>query len=326
VDVKTALLDYTDNVFLADETRLFDAIKEIAAKIEFFYASGRKSGEADPALALKERWSLLGAKDADLAYLIESRIDTDEYLTIRQYDIGFTPRQYSDILKAKIDPEVIKTFLQSGISYAQTERAIALGITKLDHFRGEFEKAGFNFEDFLSAYSNNIMSVKEYAAYKKGYSRNYFDFGIGGVSDSFPIANAEYKFGLAKVGWERFWTPYQRDFMKISTDAGIYFLNFFAPTPFFQANLYLGAYPYYAKIGIGAHAEVILGGHVGGFVQLGFEILESLDFSVVIVPIGTQPAISYVDFKSKPGDPGYGNGIVFPYAGVIVTYKIPSAW
>jgi hypothetical protein len=100
-------------------------------------------------------------------------------------------------------------------------------------------------------------------------------------------------------------------------------MNMFAPVPFIQGNVYFGSYPYYLKAGLGCHAEVILGGHVGAYLQLGFEMLEALDFSVMIVPIGTQPQVSYTDLESRPGDPGYSK-IVFPYAGVVVTYKIPA--
>ena len=322
VDVATSLIDFTDNIFLMDEAQLFDAIKEIAAKIEFFYSAGRESGDVNPEETLSQRWRFLGAEGEVLDYLISNRVDPEEYLSIRQYDITFAPEQYVGILRSMIDPGVIKAFLQAGISYGQTERAIGLGITRLDRYRDLFQKAGFTFEDYLEAYSKNITTLDEYRDFKRGFERSYFDFGLGGVSDSFPIANARYRFVLAKASWERFWTPYQRGYWKVSTDAGLYLMNGFAPVPFFQANLYAGAYPYYFKLGVGGHAEVILGGHVGAYVLLGIEFLQTLDFSVMIVPIGSQPGISYTDLKSRPGDPGYWE-IVFPYAGVMISYKLP---
>lgn len=323
VDVATSLIDYTDNVFVPDEARIFDALKEIAVKIEFFYATGKKGSDKDPEAELAGRWKLLGAAGDELQYLVSSRVDTEEYLTIRQYDITFTPKQYAAVLRSKIDPGVIKSFLQSGISYAQTERAIALGITKLDRFRDAFQKAGYGFEDYLEAYRKNLMSTADYAAYKKGFQQNYYNIGLGGVADSWPVASAAYKFLLGKGSWERFWSPYQRDTFKFSTDAGLFLMNIFAPVPFFQLNAYVGKYPYYFKLGAGAHAEVILGGHFGAFVQFGLEIQELLDFSLIMVPFGTQPSVSYTDLQSRPGDAGYTN-IVFPYAGFLVTYKLPA--
>ncbi len=321
VDVKTSLIDYTDNVFVVNESQIFDALKEIATKIEFFYTEGKRS--ADPASGLAERWAMLGADEKSAAYLVAARIDPEVYLSIRQYDITFKPEQYVAILQSNIDPAIVKTFLQSGISYAQTERALALGITKLDRYREVFLKAGYGFEDYLLAFSKNIMSIKEYADYKRGYNTNYFNFGAGGVADSFPIANASYKFLLLKASWERFWTPYQRDFFKVSTDAGLFLMSLFAPVPFFQANAYLGTYPYYLKISLGGHAEVILGGHVGAYAQLGFEILEVLDFSAMLVFAGTQPKVSYDGLMIREGEPGYSK-IIFPYAGFVVSYKLPA--
>jgi len=323
VDVATSLIDYTDNVFLSNESLIFDAIKEIATKIEFFYAAGEADGGKDPAEDLAERWYLLGTDSERITYLVDARVDPEEYLSIRQYDITFTPKQYVSLLQARIDPGIAKSFLQAGVSFSQAERALALGITKLDRYREVFQKAGYGFEDYLEAYSKGIMSIKEYAAHKRGYDRNYFGFGLGGVADSFPIANAAYRFVLAKAGWERYWTPYQRGTWKFSTDAGLFLMNLFAPVPFFQANAYVGAYPYYFKLGAGCHAEVILGGHVGAYFLAGIELLESLDFSVFTVPFGTQPKVSYTDFKSRPGDADYAE-IYFPYAGAIVTYKIPA--
>ena len=322
VDVSTSLIDYTDNVFLTNEALIFDAIKEAATKIEFFYASGKKETGKDPDADLAERWRLLGADADRVAYLVSSRIDPEEYLSIRQYDITFTPKEYASLLQARIDPAIAKAFLQAGVSFSQTERALALGITKLDRYRDVFLKAGYGFEDYLEAYAKGITTIREYAAYKRGYNTNYFGFGFGGVADSFPIANADYKFILGKVGWERYWTPYQRGLWKVSTDAGLFLMNLFAPVPYFQANFYIGSFPYYFKLGMGGHAEVILGGHMGIYFLAGFEILESLDFSIFTVPFGTQPEVSYTDLSSRPGQAGYSK-IVFPYAGVVATYKIP---
>ena len=323
VDVPTSLIDYTDNVFVSNEEQIFEALREIATKIEFYYVSGSEADEKDPESGLSDRWKFLGAEGEDLEYLVSSRVDPEEYLTIRQYDISFTPKQYALVLRGNIDPAVIKTFLQAGISYSQTERALALGITKLDRYRETFQKNGYGFEDYLDAYKRNIMSVSDYAAYRQGYNQNYYNFGLGGVADSFPVANAEYKFLLGRVSWERFWTPYQRDSYKISTDAGLFLMNILAPVPFFEATAYFGAYPYYFKIGAGAHAEVILGGHVGMFFQFGLEIMERIDFSVITVPFGSQPSVSYTDLRSRPGDADYAK-IEFPYAGFLVTYKLPA--
>ena len=322
VDVGSSFVDFSDNVFLMDENLMFDAIKEITSKIEFFYAAGNTDEGVTPENELRSRWTMLKAEGEDLEYLVRSRIDPEEYLTVRQYDITFTAAQYVLVEKARISIDVIRSFLQAGISYSQTERALKLGITKLDRYREIFQKAGYTFEDYLEAYQHNIMTIEEFRDYKKGYTANYFNAGIGGVADSFPIANAVYKFGLGKISWERYWTSYQRGMLKFSTDAGLLLLNLFAPTPFFQGNLYIGAFPYYFKAGMGTFAEVIIGGHVGGFLQFGFEILESLDFSVIIVPFGTQPKVSYTDLKSRPGQAGYTE-IVFPYSGVIISYKFP---
>jgi hypothetical protein len=322
VNVATSVIDYTDNVFLADENLLFDAIKEIAAKIDFYYAADKPTGLPGPAQDQAAKWRMLKAEGADLEYLTQARVDPEEYLTIRQYDISFTPAQYVAILQSSIDPAVIRSFLQAGIPYSQVERALALGITKLDLYRETFQPAGLAFADYLVAYERNITTVRDYLDYQRGFNASYLNVGVGGVSDSFPIANAVYKFALGKVSWERFWTPYQRDFFKLSTDSGLMLLNMFAPTPFFQVNAYLGSYPYYFKIGAGAHAEVILGGHVGAFVQLGFEVMESLDFAVIVVPFGTQPAVSYTDLTTRLGQADY-IPIYFPYAGVVVSYKLP---
>jgi len=94
-----------------------------------------------------------------------------------------------------------------------------------------------------------------------------------------------------------------------------------APVPYAQYNLYLGHYPFYGKIGLGAIAELILGGHIAGYFRFGMEVDERFEVSCTIVPVGTEPNVSYTDLKSKKGDPGYV-AIDYPYFAVTFVYKV----
>lgn len=321
IDVETSLLDFTENVFIKDENLIFDAIKDIVIKIELHYVIRDQNATPEDRLAnLRKKWELLGASGEQARFLIEINAEPGEYLDIRQYDITFTVKDYIDILDKGIAPETIKLFFQNGIPYDQVTEALSYGIVDLKNYKERFEPLGLSFTDYLDAYSKHIVSAEEYREYKKGYTKNKLVVGAGGVANAFPIINSEFKFFMANVAWEYFYTDFQRGLYKYSTEVGINLMNFFLPSPYVQFNAYVGSYPFYAKFSVGGLGEVFIGGHFGILGRIGVEVAGTYEFNFVIVFYGTQPNVSYVDLSTRLGDSGYAP-IDFPYFGAVFTYK-----
>ncbi len=321
IDVETSLLDFTENVFIKDENQIFDAIKDIVLKIELHYVvRGQDSSPENRLANLRKKWFLLGADDEQVQNLIERNIDPEAYLDIRQYDITFTITDYLDILDKGLQPETIKLFFQNGIPYDQVTTAISFGIVDLKNYKERFLPLDLEFIDYLDAYEKHIVSAEEYLEYRKGYTKNKLVVGAGGVANDFPIFNSDFKFLMATVSWEYFYTDYQRGFYKYSTEVGLNLMNFFLPSPYVQFNFYMGSYPFYVKASVGALGEVFLGGHFGLLGRLGVEVDSTYEFNFVMIFFGTQPNVSYTDLDVHKGDPGYEE-IDFPYFGAVFTYK-----
>ena len=117
-----------------------------------------------------------------LKYFIANSIEPDEYMNIRQYDISFNIKEFVKIKKSGWDLNTVKSFLQSGISYTSTEKAMSMGIQKLDKFQ-IFQRNGYSFEDYLQAFENNVLNVSDYSYYKTGYKKGRLLIGIGGAAD-----------------------------------------------------------------------------------------------------------------------------------------------
>ncbi|MBI4979739.1 MAG: hypothetical protein HZC28_19835 [Spirochaetes bacterium] len=321
IDVNTSLVDYTENVFVKDEDMIFDALKDIVKKIELYYAvKGDEVQTENKSSLINRKWVILGATEEEIKYFILQKTDPESFLDLRQYDITFKPADYVDALKRGWDSAVIKNFLQAGIPYKQVQKALSLGIVSLDNFKKSFRYQGYSFEDYLDAYANNIMTVNDYKSFKEGYRKDRFIVGLGGVADNLPIAIANYKFLLGMVGWEHFWSEYQRGIVKFSTDVSLNMMNIIVPIPSVCFNVYAGMYPFYAKLSLGGHAEIILGGHYAALGKIGVEVAEQFAFDAFFIFYGTQPGISYTDLKTKKGEAGY-IPINYPYYAAMFSYK-----
>jgi TolB-like protein len=324
IDVKQSVLDWSESTFVKAEDQIFDTFKTVASRLVSFYKTSLSIAQADasddPDKRLAAGWTFLGAQGADLDYLLAGRIQTDEFLDLRQYDIAFLPRDYAQLKRQGTDVNIILAFLQAGISYELAKKAIGLGITKIDRWRESFAPQGFSFADFLEAYQSNMLTPEEYKQYRATFRKDFFVVGLGGVADAFPVSTAQTKFPLAQASWERFWTPNLRQFFKFSTTAGVYGMWLVLPVPFVSMNAYLGYYPYYLKVGVGGHTELIVGGHTGISANLGFELLERFELDTFWILAGTQPTVTYTDWNVHRGDPGYYE-LKFPFIGVFFTYK-----
>jgi len=321
IDVETSLLDFTENVFIKDKNQIFDAIKDMVLKIELHYViRGDQDSPQARRANLEKKWRLLGADDSQIENLINRGSDPQDYLDIRQYDITFTVEDYIDIIEKSIQPETIKIFFQNGIPYDQVTTAIGLGIVDLKNYTQQFKPLELSFEDYLDAYSKHIVSAAEYQEYKKGYRKNKLIGGLGGVANDFPILNADFRFLMATVAWEYFYSDYQRGLYKYSMEVGLNLMNFFLPSPYLQVNFYSGGYPFYAKFALGALGEVFIGGHFGILGRVGIEVDNTYEFTLLMVFYGSQPNVSYTDLETREDEAGY-KPISFPYFGAVFVYK-----
>lgn len=321
INVEKATLDYSENVFINTRESIIDAIKDLAKKIEVYYVLRQEKGEVgNKKELLRKKWMLLGANTNQAEALVTLQSEPDRYLEIRQYDISFKVEDYLKAIRNGWDPNIIKNFLKEGIPYQNVMKSLNLGISDLSVYYNTFKLAGLSYDDYLLAYENHIYNIADFRRFKEGYRTDRIIVGMGGAADSFPIANAPFKFLIAQIGWEHFWSENQRETFKYSMEMGLNMLNGLLPAPYFQANIYAGKPPFYGKFAVGGLAEVLLGGHFGLITKFGIEVLEMVQFEVVLVPTGTQPGKDYSANGTKAGQPGY-IPINFPYFGALISWK-----
>lgn len=324
IDTESSNLDYTENIFLQNQNQTFDALKDLVLKIELNYIERAELG--DPLSArdkLRKTWKLLGADDNSAEKLSGFKLNPSNYMDMRQYDINFTPANYLEVYKAGYDEVRLIEFFQEGISFNFIKKAFSLGVVDLKNYKENFKRENYSFAEYLDAYEHHIMTPEDYAEYKKGYKKLEYLLGAGGVANALPITNADTKFFLLQGGVEYYISDYQRGFSKTSAEMGIYLMNAFLPAPYFQVNMYMGKFPFYGKLSVGGHAELLFGGSAAAFVKLGAEVNSLFEFSFMVAFAGTQPEVSYVgifnDQKTKE-DEGYVD-IDYPYMAATFLYK-----
>lgn len=167
-----------------------------------------------------------------------------------------------------------------------------MGITRLEKYQAVFRPAGFEFTDYLDAYA----------------------LGLGGAADAIPIGTTDFKFLIGQVAWEHSWMKGPKDWYRVNTEVGLILLGLFLPTPYAGIRMMAGTAPFFVKLGVGGHAAVNL--------RLGVEVASRFKFTLLAVPLGTQPVVNYIGGFKKWEGPSSGP-IHFPYYGLLFTYKMP---
>lgn len=322
IDVNTSILDYSERFFVQNDETILLALTEMAIQLEYFYVNRNNSITPEEKQELLiQNWLHLGAKEEEIPYLLNNNITPSEFMSMKQYDISFNVSDFIEVRRKGWKIEDLSEFFNEGVAFEDIHTAMELGIKDLSLYRESFKPRGLFFYEYLDAYKNRILSPLEYMDFRKGYIKDYYRVGIGGVANSMPVMTAQFQFFIINAGWEHYVSDFQRDNFKYSFEMGANFMQVLNPSPYFQFNFYSGKYPFYIKTSVGVLAEVLMGGHIGAYAQIGLELDSSFEFVIMATFAGTQPKVSYADFETELGDPNYVN-IEFPYYGAFLCYKI----
>lgn len=327
-DLATGALDFSETASVTDEAQVFRAIKELTSQLSARFRYGVLASQArtpeEKAKLNAAQWTAMGATGQVLVGLTALGESTETYLSFRQYDGTITPAEYLDLRRQTVDLEALRTFLQAGISYREARQALSMGILRLEKYQLSFRPADLEFSDYLEAYSLGFSTPKEYKQYLADSRRDFLSLGMGGAADAIPVGTTDFKFLIGQVAWEHSWMKSPKEWYRVNTEAGLILLGLFLPTPYAGINVMAGSAPFFIKAGIGAHAEMLVGGHAAFNLRLGIEVASQYEFTLLAVPFGTQPVVNYVGgFKKWEGGPD--GPIRFPYYGLLFTYKQPLA-
>jgi len=81
--------------------------------------------------------------------------------------------------------------------------------------------------------------------------------------------------------------------------------------------------PFDVRIAVGGYYDFIIGGHAGMFFKAGMIINKLVGVDLVMIPIGTQPSVSYQDSIEQGEIVPYDgeNGLDFPIYGLLVSLR-----
>lgn len=321
VDVNTSELDYSESYFVPEEETILPALTDMAMQLELFFVNRNSSiSPEEKRELLIQNWLHLGASEEEIPYLLEKNIAPSEFVSMKQYDITFAVSDFIEVQEKGWKIGELSEFFKEGLAFYEIQEAMDLGIRDLNYYREHFKPRKLLFSEYLDAYKNQIVSADEYLDFRKGYIKDYYRFGAGGVANSMPVMTAQFQFFVLTAGWEHYVSDFQRNDIKYSFEMGANFMQAIIPSPYFQFNFYTGKYPFYLKTSLGVLAEVMLGEHYGVYAQVGLELDSSFEFVLMATFLGTQPKVSYADFETELGDPDYVN-IRFPYYGAFICYK-----
>lgn len=326
VDLKPGVVTYSDTLTVNDETQLLPAIRQLvsqwAVRARERQAASKAATPSEAAQLKEAQWKSVGAEGAVLAALTARGEGTENYLSLRQYDSTITPPVYLQLYNDNIDIEALRSFLQYGLSYRDARRALSQGITRLDKYDTSFKPAGLDFSQYLDAYEAGLSTPSEYKAYAVAAQRDSLALGLGGAADRLPLGDTQFKVAIAQIAWEHSWRKSPHDWYRYNTEAGLFLLGLFIPTPYFGADIMMGSDPFFVKAGIGGHAEMLIGGHAAISLRLGLEVAGQYEVTFFAVPWGSEPKINYTGGFSRWQGPSDGP-IHFPYYAMLFTYKLP---
>ncbi len=197
----------------------------------------------------------------------------------------------------------------------QTVVAVAMAVVVLGVAGSVFA------EDFYykKSVGNSAPDLAGDDLYEQRESRTgFWIIGGGAMVNRMPIAASQYTLPIAFFAYESIYKNMLGPF-DFSWSIGFYDLM-----PEIEFSAILPLKPFDLRFSAGAYYDLIIGGHAGLLLKGGVIINKYIGFDVLLIPIGTQPTVSY----SQTMDQGRivendgEHGLDFPIFGAMITFRL----
>jgi len=155
----------------------------------------------------------------------------------------------------------------------------------------------------------------EYAA-REG--RTYFWIvGGGAMVEKLPISAAKYTLPMIFVAYE---SIYKKSISALDFSWSI---GFYDLMPEIEFAVTIPIKPFDIRLSAGCYYDIIIGGHAGLLTKTGIIINKTIGLDVILIPIGTQPTVSYSESlkKQKIIENDGEHGLDFPIMGMMFTLR-----
>ncbi|MCX7698595.1 MAG: hypothetical protein N2114_03920 [Candidatus Goldbacteria bacterium] len=149
--------------------------------------------------------------------------------------------------------------------------------------------------------------------------RTYFWIvGGGAMVEKLPISAAKYTLPIIFVAYE---SIYKKSISALDFSWSI---GFYDLMPEIEFAVTVPLKPFDIKLSAGGYYDLIIGGHAGLLTKVGIIINKTIGFDVILVPIGTQPTVSYSESlkKQKIIENDGQHGLDFPIMGMMFSVRI----
>jgi hypothetical protein len=152
---------------------------------------------------------------------------------------------------------------------------------------------------------------------KRDGRTGFWIVGAGAMVNKLPVSLSEYVLPMVYVAYERIQKKALGS-LDFSWSFGFYDLM-----PEAEFAVIIPAKPFDFRVSVGGYYDFIFGGHAGVLAKVGVIIQKTISLDLVMVPIGTQPIISYSESLSQEkavlndGE----HGMEFPVFGVLLSTR-----
>lgn len=176
---------------------------------------------------------------------------------------------------------------------------------------------GYNYKSLVTEEKTTPAAAKGDQYDEMAKKNGYWILGAGAAINKLPVAASEYTLPLVYLGYEAL----QKKALGDLDFAWCFGFYDFMPSIEFAA--YINAKPFDFRFSAGGYYDLIFGGSAGLVCKAGVVINKGLSFDVLVIPVGTQPEISYSEsmkqgkFVKNDGDAG----LDYPVYGVMLNMR-----
>ncbi len=168
-------------------------------------------------------------------------------------------------------------------------------------------------------YQDGVKKTSFDNLYDERESRTgFWIIGGGAAVNRLPVSASEYTLPLIFFAYESIHKKAIGD-LDFSWSIGFYDLM-----PEIEAAVTMPLKPFDLRVSAGAYYDFIIGGHGGLLLKFGVVMNKYLGIDVLLIPIGTQPAVSYSEsLKQQKIVMNDGeHGLDFPLYGLLLSVRM----
>jgi hypothetical protein len=203
----------------------------------------------------------------------------------------------------------MKNLILKVLAIAVTAAVLAPAVTAQDYY---YKKA-------TAVETVQATDTQERDIYAEKESKTGFWLvGAGAMVNKLPLTAADFTLPMIYFSYE---SVYKKMLGPLDF---AWSLGFYDLMPELEFAVSMPMKPFDLRLSVGGYYDLVIGGAGGMLVKMGVVLNKTVQFDVLLIPIGTQPTISYSELLSTGKKVNYDgtNGLKFPIFGALLSMRI----